>query len=119
MHESRRTYDDGDIECGKRLQASINLRGFTSPNNPMARLRSPWPRGLRIDRRNDALAALPDEHPAKRVLILRAECQRDCASREIAWPGREHEAVDQTWNSKIRVVRCHFPDSSISSYASI
>lgn len=73
------------------------------PNGaPMARRHSPLPCGLRIDRRNDALAALPDEHPAKRVLILRAECQRDCASREIPWQGREHEAVDQTWTSNIR-----------------
>ena len=48
------------------------------------------------------MAALPDEHPAKRALILQAECRRDCASREISWPGRELEAVDQTWTSRIR-----------------
>lgn len=74
----------------------------------MARRRSPWPRGLRIQPANDPLAAFPDDHPAKRVLILRAECQRDCAGLEVPWPGREHEAVDQTWDSQIRGRQCSF-----------
>lgn len=74
----------------------------------MTRRRSPWPRGLRIHRKNDPLAVLPDDHPAKRVLVLRAVCQRECAGREIPWPEREREAVDQTWNSTIRGRQCTF-----------
>jgi hypothetical protein len=62
-------------------------------------MKSPWPRGLRIHRKNDPLAALPDSHPAKRLIIAHAECRRDCAGRDIPWPGRE--CVDQEWDSEI------------------
>lgn len=71
--------------------ATVNQRGTT--------VRSPWPRGLRIHPKNNPLAALPDSHPAKRLVIAHAECCRDCAGRDVAWPGRE--AVDQQWNSEI------------------
>jgi hypothetical protein len=54
------------------------------------------------------LAALPDSHPAKQVLILRAICRRDCAGREIPWPGREEEAIDQEWMSAIDSRRWSF-----------
>jgi hypothetical protein len=67
----------------------------------MARKKSPWPKGLRIDPENDPLAALPDDHPAKRVLIARAICQRDCAGREIEFLGQEGQAFDQVWQSAV------------------
>jgi hypothetical protein len=68
---------------------------------PRSRRRPVWPRGLRIHRRNDPLAALSDSHPAKRALILHGECQRDCAGREIQWPEGKREAVDQVWISEL------------------
>jgi hypothetical protein len=71
-------------------------------------MRSPWPRGLRICRKNDPLAALLDSHPAKRLIIAHAECCRDCAGREIPWPGRE--AIDQEWDSEIAGRRTTFSD---------
>src|SRR5687768_16545836 len=67
----------------------------------MARKKSPWPKGLRIDPENNPLAELPDEHPAKRALIARAICQRDCAGREIEFIGQPGEAFDQVWNSEV------------------
>ena len=73
----------------------------------MPRKKSPWPRGLRIHGRNDPLAVLSDDHPAKRVLILHAEC-REFAGREIPWKGKEHEAIDQKWRSKIVNHPCTF-----------
>jgi hypothetical protein len=54
---------------------------------------------LRIHRKNDPLAALPDSHPAKRLIIAHAECWRDCAGRDIPSPRRE--SIDQEWDSEI------------------
>lgn len=62
-------------------------------------MRSPWPRGLPIHSKNNPLAALPDSHPAKRLLFAHAECRRDCAGRDVPW--RNREAIDQEWDSKI------------------
>lgn len=67
----------------------------------MARKKSPWPKGLRIDPENNPLAELPDDHPAKRVLIARAICQRDCAGKEIEFLGQEGQAFDQEWQSSV------------------
>jgi hypothetical protein len=69
-------------------------------------MRSPWPRGLQIHPKNNPLAALPDSHPAKRLIIAHAECRRDCAGRDISWPGRE--SIDQEWDSKIEGRRMTF-----------
>jgi hypothetical protein len=54
---------------------------------------------LRIHPKNNPLAALPESHPAKRLVIAHAECCRDCAGRDIPW--RDREAIDQEWNSEI------------------
>lgn|GEM_PF-2721584 len=72
------------------------------------RYRSPWPRGSRINRKNDPIAALQDDHPARRLLIAHSNCWRECASREVAWPGREHEAFDQEWRSRVEQRRLSF-----------
>lgn len=65
----------------------------------MPRKKSPWPKGLKIDPENNPLAELPDEHPAKQVLIARAICQRDCAAKEIEWPDGPL-AITQPWYSE-------------------
>lgn len=71
-----------------------------------------WPSGLRIHPRNNPLRELPDSHPAKLAVIAHAECCRDCVGREIEWPGREREAFDQSWQSRLLDQRFAF-----SSYA--
>jgi hypothetical protein len=60
-----------------------------------------FPRGLRIHRDNRPIFDFPVDHPARRLLITHAECWRDCAGREIAWPGKESEAIDQSWLSSL------------------
>ena len=65
------------------------------------RYRSPWPRGSRIDRKNDPIAAFPDFHPAKRLLLIHSQCRRECVGREIAFIGREDEAFDQQFTSQV------------------
>jgi hypothetical protein len=65
------------------------------------RYKSPWPRGSRINRKNDPIAAFPDDHPAKRLLPAHSRCWRECVQREIAWPGHEDDAFDQEWTSRV------------------
>lgn len=72
------------------------------------RKKSPWPRGWRMHPHNDALATLVDGHPAKRLLFAHARCRRECAGREIPWPGREAEAFDQEFNSSTDLQRWTF-----------
>ena len=57
---------------------------------------------------NDPIAAFADEHPAKRLLLAHAYCQRECAGREIPWPGREVDAFDQQWQSPVEKGRRTF-----------
>lgn len=45
--------------------------------------------------------AFAEGHPAREALIARAVCQRDCAGREIPWPGKEHLATDLEWQSSV------------------
>lgn len=66
------------------------------------RYKSPWPRGSRINRKNDPIAAFSDDHPAKRLLLAHSHCWRECAGRELVWPGREQEAFDQELRSKVK-----------------
>jgi hypothetical protein len=66
----------------------------------MARKKSPWPKGLRIHPENNPLADLPDEHPAKRMLIARAVCQRDCALIDLAGPDGQ-DGTTQHWPSAL------------------
>jgi hypothetical protein len=82
-----------------------------SPNGNFSELehvimRSPWPRGLRIHPKNNPLAALPDSHPAKRLIIAHAECCRDCAGRDVSYAGRD--SIDHEWDSKIAGRRMTF-----------
>lgn len=72
------------------------------------RYKSPWPRGSRINRVNDPIAAFADDHPAKRLLLAHSHCWRECAGREIAWPGREDDAFDQQWQSPVEKGRWTF-----------
>jgi hypothetical protein len=66
----------------------------------MARKKSAWPKGLKIAPENNPLAELPEEHPARRVLVARAVCQRDCALRDLAGPDGQ-EGVTQRWYSEV------------------
>jgi hypothetical protein len=54
----------------------------------------------RIHPKNAPLLKLPQNHPARAALAARLECQRDCAAREIAWPGGQ-AAADQEWRSSV------------------
>jgi hypothetical protein len=71
--------------------------------------KSPWPRGLKIAPENNPLAKLPDDHPAKRVLIARAICQRDCTLRELAGADGAG-AVVQAWYSPTLNRECTFAE---------
>jgi hypothetical protein len=55
----------------------------------------------RIHPKNAPLLELPQDHPARAALVARLDCQRECAGREIAWPGREDAAADQEWRSSV------------------
>ncbi|HUE71077.1 MAG TPA: hypothetical protein VMP01_09325 [Pirellulaceae bacterium] len=55
----------------------------------------------RIHPKNRPILELPKDHPAHATLVARFECQRQCAGREIPWPGREDAAVDQEWHSSL------------------
>lgn len=65
------------------------------------RRRNPWPEKLPIHAANDPLVSLPDDHPAKVALISHARCKMNSVGREIPWPGRERDAVEQAWISKV------------------
>jgi hypothetical protein len=60
-----------------------------------------WPRGLRIHPCNNFLLGFADTHLAKMAILAHAKCCRDCVGREIPWTGKEHEAFDQSWDSKL------------------
>lgn len=67
----------------------------------MGGLRFQADRMNRIDSQNRPILELPADHAAHAALVARLECQRQCAGREIPWPGREEEAVDQQWQSSV------------------
>jgi hypothetical protein len=50
--------------------------------------------GLGIHRRNSPILQFAENHPARRVLEARWECQRDCAGCEL-------RDIDQEWESEI------------------
>jgi hypothetical protein len=54
---------------------------------------------MHIHRINRPLFDLPTTHPARRFLEAFIACRSNCVGREIAYRGREHEAIDQTWTS--------------------
>ena len=54
-----------------------------------------------IHPKNRPILAFPANHPARATLLARLECQRQCAGREIPWPGNEESAVDQQWQSSV------------------
>jgi hypothetical protein len=54
---------------------------------------------MRIHQINRPLFDLPQTHPARRFLEAFIACRSNCVGREIAYRGREHEAIDQTWTS--------------------
>ena len=56
------------------------------------------------------IAALPINHPARKLLDGISLCQSECAGREIHWKGHENEAVDQGWYSETHGYYWQFSD---------